>query len=71
MVAAENSRYSAKVFNEGSDARLEGIPLAANPHALSPDDYRLWRRGWLDVHWHFGECAKWPIDKLPEVATCR
>ena len=60
----------AEAFGEGCEARLAGVPLSANPHPCTRptnQDYFYWRLGWLDVEHHWGEAAKWPVKKLPEV----
>lgn len=40
-------------FNAGSDARLSGLPLGANPYQEGDGLYRFWRRGWrhVDLFW--------------------
>lgn len=40
----------ARAFNEGSDARLAGEPVTANPYTKREDTaYFAWRAGWRDV----------------------
>jgi hypothetical protein len=52
MIARELSGAPAKAFNLGSDARLAGLPLAANPYQ-EPELHDCWWRGWQHVakHW--------------------
>ena len=60
------SEYTT-AFNLGSDARIAGLPLKANPHSAVTDKLSRngWRHGWLDVDRYFGEWAKWPVRTLP------
>jgi hypothetical protein len=57
-----------KAFNEGSDARIAGIPLAANPYLTGSGYYSYWRMGWKDVESNWGQDAFWPVKPLPLVA---
>jgi hypothetical protein len=57
-------------FNEGCDARLDGIPRSANP--IDPNEnylaFRNWDLGWRDVHIWWGAWERFrPVKPLPEV----
>ena len=59
---------SARAFNRGSDARLAGRPLSANPYPATPEDGRQWqnwRYGWQHADASWGLDAKWPVKELP------
>lgn len=62
----------AKAFNAGSDARLAGLPLTANPHEPVPGkqcEHHSWMQGWQDVHRHYSKlvASRWKFRKLPSV----
>jgi hypothetical protein len=57
-------------FNRGSDARLAGVPLKANPYlGASAVD---WRRGWMHVDKEWGADARKhrQVVRLPVVEGC-
>lgn len=56
-----------EAFNKGSDARVMGIPLGSDPYSRNSILTQAWRQGWHDVDMHWGEWARWPVKKLPEV----
>lgn len=60
-----------RAFNEGADARLEGLPVSANPYACNTPPYYRWRRGYYDVQafWGNSKLRRWPIWALPPVLT--
>lgn len=46
-------KKNATAFNQGSDARLSGTALSANPYGQCLAEHELhysWLRGWRDVH---------------------
>jgi ribosome modulation factor len=60
----------AKAFGQGSDARLAGLTLDANPYRYCYNRLiRAWRSGWYDVEdcWGYLVRGRWPIRQLPEV----
>ena len=63
----------SRAFNLGCDARLQGLPVTANPFSStsSLSNYKLWRNGFWDVHNNWGKWAKWPIMPLPEIRRMR
>ncbi len=69
MIMTDSERQ-AMAFNEGSDARLEGLSLKHNPyHGDNPRVLAAWREGWCDVHgcWGMLVRGRWLFRKLPEV----
>lgn len=59
-------------FNQGSDARLKGLPLSANPYPWSERlRWRFWMRGWRHVHAFWGCGALWPVKPLPDLIVAR
>lgn len=54
-------------FNAGSDARIDGLQLNANPYDPSSAIGWHWRRGWLDCHLRWAEDAVWQCRELPDV----
>lgn len=60
--ASENVAFSA-----GSDARIAGLPIDANPCLPGSRDHIHWIRGWKDCHLNFGEEARWPCIDLPDL----
>ena len=59
-------------FNAGSDARLDGWPLSANPYAASAGGNSPragWRDGWHNVQYTWGIGARWPHRSLPAVSS--
>lgn len=55
----ENSPQHVGAYNKGAFARLENLPLSANPFPFEEGDstlYSAWRDGWLDEASNF--CAK-------------
>ena len=59
----------ALAFNAGSDARLAGRSINANPHDSVTDAsvYAAWRRGYIHVNTSWGLGAKWPVRPLPAI----
>lgn len=61
----------ARAFSAGTDARLAGLPITANPHHGVADPGgslgRAWRAGWLDAEKFWGLWARWPVKPLPAV----
>lgn len=56
-----------RAFNMGSDARIFGDSLQDNPFVETDEFlFKAWRRGWLDVHSHYGKDAKWPVAPIGE-----
>lgn len=64
------SPEGAAAYSAGSDARLRGEPISANPH-LHRDEVRHhnWEAGWLDVDRCWGVDSRKPVKPLPEVAA--
>jgi len=59
---------NAKCFNDGSDARLMGLPLEDCPYLINFEIY-LWSEGWHNVDKFWGKDARWPVRPLPELIT--
>ena len=58
----------ADAFNRGCDARLQGLPMSANPYPrVHKMACQFWRQGWWHVDWYWGAAAKWPVKELPLV----
>ena len=60
---------SDHAFNLGSDSRINGEPLSANPYTGggSPEG-SAWHRGWRDADLYWGsEVARRTFRPLPEV----
>lgn len=57
----------ARAFNEGSDARLKGIPLREQQLTGLLQFDRYWRMGWHHVDLSWGSGARWSVKALPEV----
>jgi hypothetical protein len=56
-------------FNEGSDARILGIPISANPYKNEDRGMAgYWENGWWHVQAKRGRDARWPVRPLPEVS---
>ena len=64
-------------FNQGCQARIDGLPLSANPvRQMSGTDRHsnarrdAWFRGFWDVdrYWAMETRGRWPVRALPEVA---
>lgn len=55
---------NARAFNRGSDARIKGHSLDANPYdgTLDYDEHACWRKGWKDVDKNYPK-------RLPEVVS--
>ncbi len=51
-------------FNAGSDARIAGVPLVANPYE-NATEREFWSRGWRQVASQWAIDAKWPTITLP------
>lgn len=67
---ASRALESARAFGEGSDARIRGLGLEANPYSNTDKMLRVnWKLGWHDVAYHFGLWVKgrWPVKELPLV----
>ncbi len=60
-------------FNHGSDSRLRGEPVTANPHSAAGHDsvFRAWREGWhsVDRGWGRGVLGRWQVRTLPAVVA--
>mgnify|MGYP001559220767 CR=1 FL=1 len=56
-----------RAFNFGSDARLGGRTVFANPYYPNSLESIYWLRGWEDVHKHWGQEANWPVRRLPSI----
>ncbi len=63
----EHSARTARPFNEGSDARLAGLPPDANPYSshYGHTEHVYWARGWVSVHEEWGADSRWPVPPLP------
>ena len=61
------SRECARAFGEGSDARLRGETMFANPYEHGTPCRAFWLRGWRHVADEWGEDARWPVRGLPGV----
>ena len=62
----------ARAFNEGSDARVWGVPLGRNPYLLRAEETvlrRSWEAGWLHVEAQYavGVRGRWAYRELPLV----
>jgi hypothetical protein len=62
---------AARAFNRGSDARLAGRSIGANPYRGDGFYADSWRRGWQDVDRYWGSWVerRWPVRPLPVVAA--
>jgi hypothetical protein len=58
---------SALAFNQGSDARLAGLPRIENPYLHDSNGWRYWRMGWQDVDRHWCESVHATYTPLPPV----
>ena len=56
-------------FNLGSDARIDGRTVLANPFKPGTVEGLYWQKGWEDVNRHWGKWASWPIKRLPSVGV--
>jgi hypothetical protein len=54
-------------FGQGTQARLDGVPLSSCPYAEGTSEYRGWRAGWQDVDENWGADARGPHRKLPQL----
>lgn len=65
---------TARAFNRGSDARLRGEPMTANPYPSTTaiSEHAYWRMGWQSVDQEWGSRSRpgryW-IRPLPLVLT--
>lgn len=59
----------AMAFGEGSDSRIAGRPLTANPYGSlrEQNGYHGWRLGWLSAEKEWAVQARWPHRLLPLV----
>lgn len=59
---------NARAFNLGSDARLAGQPIDANPYSRAESYWKRWREGWQDVNLHWCAWVRHGFRReLPEV----
>ncbi len=63
----------ARAFSAGSDARLAGRPLSANPYGRGSEDneHKGWAAGWTDVDKAYGQHpirGRWAVRPLLEVS---
>jgi hypothetical protein len=58
-----------RAFNAGSDARIRGLPVTANPFTATGGHglHEQWRFGWAHVDREWGRDAKWPVPQLMPV----
>lgn len=56
-------------FNAGSDARIAGVPYAANPYYGDRGMY--WGAGWRQCERQWAVDAKWPTLRLPQMTARR
>jgi hypothetical protein len=74
MPTAKNgceSGNEVKAFNEGCQARIDGVPMWRNPHdKLSLATW--WERGWQDAHKNWASWVKgrWFPRLLPHAEDC-
>ena len=66
---ATRSLFSARAFNLGSDARLNGQVAAINPHTPGSLAGIYWRMGWeqCDKEWGRLVRGRWLIHPLPPI----
>ena len=55
---------SRKLFNQGADARINGLPKKPPSH-LFRHDRTTWMRGWRDADKFWGFNAQRPVKPLP------
>jgi hypothetical protein len=67
MPGATRDTATAIAFNQGSDARLRGQPMTANPFSSGYPEWRYWLMGWQDVDEHWGNDTNRTIQRLPLV----
>lgn len=69
-VAKSNTKY-VEAFNNGCNARIEGLTISTNPHhkRLCKSLWLQWRLGWLDVHdnWGIDVRGRWEYRRVPRV----
>jgi len=53
---SESTEKLARAFNEGSDARINGVCISENPY--EGKQATSWVEGWSDVHNHWGTWVK-------------
>lgn len=67
----EDSEY-ARAFNQGSDARISGLPVSSNPTPVSFNQpvHVAWKLGWdhVDRYWAC-DALNWAVLPLPRVAA--
>lgn len=65
----------SRAFSLGSDARIAGQPMTANPYPVAEKAIRkAWQEGWWDVHHFWNAWAQWqkyPTRELPASGTGR
>lgn len=68
----QSSEEGARAFNQGSDSRLRGEPMDANPYlkGFDANGHDHWRMGWRDVDAWYGRYVRgrWVFSPLPLVA---
>ncbi len=71
------SAAAVKAFNRGSQARINGEPLSANPYTgnARQNERAAWVDGWWDCEWFWSAevCGRWeftPLPALREGAFC-
>ena len=59
----------AKAFNQGSDARIAGVPLKENRYEPATLTRDYWKKGWCHANEHWGTGCKRnrPARELPAV----
>lgn len=67
ILTKTDAQLRAEAFNRGSDARIAGKSLWADPYAKNGHLTYFWRQGWHDVDNHWGEWARWPVAEIPHV----
>lgn len=71
---AEDVNLKDLAFNRGCDARLGGLPMAANPYLRRNKRLRdVWFEGWRSVDTEWGTAVRWPrvAPRLPRVRNYR
>jgi ribosome modulation factor len=71
MTKMEYDRLVAEAFNAGSDARIAGRPLDANPYeqrGAAVHAFSSWRHGWVHADDEWASDARWETSPLPPVA---
>jgi hypothetical protein len=65
----ENRDDASHIFNEGSDARKQGLPASANPYENAGGTSSMWyqwRSGWIDRHLNWGRDVRGRWRTVPD-----